>query len=144
MSAFSGTYKLESAGWKGSFWGKEMYEFTNDDADPLTCCVDGILYRPDHHYKTDLGSVPRTFQFILPEYFAKDRYVKSYLFHDSAYNHGGVWVAVNGGWEFKAITRKQADEMLRDMILLEGGSKANARLIYWGVRAGGRFSWQGK
>jgi len=142
MNAFSGTYKLESCGWSGWLWGKELYEFTNDDADPLTVELDGTLYRPDRHYKSDLGSVPRTLQFILPKYFAKDRYVKSFLLHDQSYLFGSIWVAVHGGWENRKLTRKQADTMLRDTILCEGGSKANARLIYWGVRMGGFASWK--
>ena len=137
MSAFSGKYKLDPAGWSGGFFGKELYEFTNDDADPLTCELGCRLIRPDHHYLTDLGSVPKTLQYICPKWFAKDRYPRSYLFHDSAYKHGAIWIGVPGGWKKVKATRKEVDQMLYDMIILEGGSRANARTIWMGVRAGG-------
>lgn len=143
MDGFSGSYKCDKVGWIGGPWGRPKFEYITNADDPLTCTLDNIIYRPDNHFFTDKGSVPRLVQTILPVWFDRAKYEKSYAFHDSAYAHGGVWVAVNGGWEFKKITRKQADTMLRDMILLEDGGKANARLIYWGVRGGGFTSWQG-
>ena len=142
MDGFSGKYSCDKVGWYGGWFGRPKFEFQSDLADPLTCCLHGILYRPDFHFFTDKGSVPRLIQTIAPYYFDRAKYERAYYFHDSAYAHGGVWVAVHGGWEFKKITRKQADTMLRDMILLENGSKMNARLIYAGVRAGGWASWK--
>ena len=141
MNGFSGIYKLDPAGWAGGWFGKELYEFTNDDADPLTCELGGSLFRPDHHYITDLGSVPKTLQYLCPKWFAKDRYPVSYLFHDSAYKRGAVWMGVPGGWKEMKLTRKAVDVMLRDMIILEGGGRANAQAIYAGVRLGGWASW---
>jgi hypothetical protein len=141
VDGFYGKYSLCPDHWEGGMWGKQIYEFTNHKNDPLTCKMGLILYRPDRHFYTDLGSVPKTFQKLLPRWFAKDRFAKSYIFHDSAYKHKGVWVNVNGKWEFRALTRKQADEMLYEMILLEGGSRAAARLIYAGVRMGGWRGW---
>ena len=146
MSAdgFSGDYALESAGWVGGIWGKEMRTCTLDIHDPLTCSMSNILYRTAEEFLTDLGSVPKTLQYLLPIWFAKDRWVSAYLQHDNCYQSGGLFVAVNGGWEFKKMTRLQADELLRDSIVAMGGSKANARTIYWGVRMGGKWSWKGK
>ena len=141
---FSGKYSCDKVGWYGGWWGRPKFEFQSDLDDPLTCSLDGILYRPDNHFFTDKGSVPRMVQTIFPYWFDRAKYERAYYFHDSAYAHGAVWVAVDGGWVSKDVTREQADTMLRDMILLEGGSKANARLIYWGVRGGGFTSWQGK
>jgi hypothetical protein len=140
---FSGRYSCDKVGWYGGWRGRPKFEYQNCLADPLTCTLDRIIYRTDNHFFTDKGSTGRLLPLLVPAWFDRAKYEKSFSFHDSAYSNGGVWVAVNGGWEFKKITRKQADEMLRDMILLEGGSKSNARLIYWGVRAGGWASWRG-
>ena len=142
MSAgFSGKYKLVPDGWDGKIFGKEMFEFTNDPHDPLTF-ADDILIRPDNHFRTDMGSVPRTLQFIAPRWFNRFRYPQSYILHDSGYSHHGHWVAANGSdWHFVKMTRKQVDDLLYDMIIAEGGSHANARTIWLGVRLGGRGAW---
>jgi hypothetical protein len=138
---FSGKYDLDPHHWQGGAFGKQIYEFTNNRRNPLTCQFGLTLYRPDHHFFTDLGSIPLWLQTKLPKYFAKDRYPLSYLFHDSAYRHKGVWIFANGVWEFRSVTRKQADELLYEMLLIEGASKLNAKLIYTGVRLGGWASW---
>ena len=143
IDGWSGDYALEPIGWVGGIWGKQMMQCTLDVHDPLMCRLYGNLYRTGESFPTDLGSVPKTLQYLLPMWYAKDRWIRAYLAHDFSYQKGGMYVAVAGGWEFKEMTRKQADIMLRDMILLAGGSKANARTIYWGVRIGGRFSWKG-
>lgn len=139
---FTGRYDLNTHHWKGGFWGKQIYEFNNDPSNLLTATCGLVQYRPDHHFFTDLGSTPGLMQFLAPRWFAKDGFSKAFLFHDSAYIHHGVWVNVNGKWEFRKLSRKQADQMLYDMVIAEGGSKTAARLIYIGVRAGGWYSWR--
>lgn len=143
MNGFSGDYELKPTRWDGGLFGKQLYEFTNYDHDPLTYeDLKGDLMRPDRHREeTDMGSVPKTVQWLLPKWFAKDRYLPAYLFHDDAYDNHGWWFAVKGGWEFRKLTRKQADDYLREMIISLGGSKANARAIWIGVRLGGWVSW---
>ena len=138
---FSGKYNLDGDHWQGGFWGKQIYEFRNNRRTPLTATCGIVQYKPDNHFFTDLGSVPLTLQYSLPKWFAKDRYIRAYIFHDSAYKHGGVWVCINGKWTFRNLTRKQADDMLYHMLIAEGASKANARAIWLGVRAGGWYSW---
>ena len=144
VDGFSGTYSLDPHHWEGGFWGKQIFEFTNNPTNPLTCELKGTMYRPDNHFFSDLGSVPKSLQTLLPKWFAKDRYPLSYLYHDSGYKHGGHWVAAPGDWHFIKMTRKQVDNILREMIILEGGGKANARTIWLGVWAGGWASWKGK
>lgn len=145
MNGFSGTYDLDPIGWSGGLRGKMLYEFRNSAEDPLTYeSQDGMLIRPDNHFITDLGSVPLTLQALIPAMFAKDRWIRSFCNHDSAYLHGGYWLAVAGGWKFSELTRRQADDMLREMILAEGGGSITARLIWYGVRAGGWASWKRK
>lgn len=142
MRGFSGTYELRPDHWEGGLFGRQIYEFTNDPSQPLTY-EDGNtnLIRPDRHTFTDLGSVPKLLQARLPGWFAKDRYCPAYIFHDDAYARGGWWFAVAGGWEFRKITRKQADQYLWQMCRDLGAGRANAYAIYVGVRMGGWASW---
>lgn len=44
-------------------------------------------------------------------------------------------------FESVKITRKQADKMFLDAMLVRGMSKAEAYPIYWGVRVGGWVAW---
>lgn len=144
VDGFAGTYALDPHHWDGGWFGKQIFEFTNNPDNPLTCELRGNLYRPDNHFFTDMGSVPKALQLLCPKWFAKDRYPLSYIYHDSAYRHGGHWVAAPGNWHFIPMTRKQVDNVLREMIILEGGGRANARTIWLGVRAGGWASWKKK
>jgi hypothetical protein len=142
ISGFSGTYELKPYQWQGGMFGKQLYEFTNDLGNPLTYAdKNGNIIRPDQHQITDMGSVPSTLQYWMPKWFAKDRYLPGFLFHDDSYKNNGWWFACPGGWEFRKITRKQADLYLRQMIIDLGGSAGNATAIYWGVRLGGWRAW---
>lgn len=145
MSKFSGKYELDKVGWIGGWWGKPKFEFTNSIQDPLTYDDGDIMVRPDNHFYTDKGSVPRIFQTILPIWFDRARFERAYIFHDSAFLHGGAWVATKGGdFMFIEMTMKQANRYLYDMVIAEGGSKGAARAIYSGVQMFGRFSWKRK
>jgi len=139
---FSGKYSLDPDHWQGGMFGKQIYEFNNDPVDPLTYCAGVRIIRPDQHFLTDMGSVPKTLQYIAPKWFAKDRFPKAYIFHDSGYKHGGHWLAVKGGWRFFKMTRQMVDELLLDMIIAEGGGEIAANLIYAGVRSGGWLAWR--
>jgi len=141
---FSGEYDLQNPQWQGGWFGKTIWDVQSNIKDPFTVCIDGIIYRIDYHIKSDLGSVPRILQEFCPMWFDRARYPKSFIAHDNIYKTGGIWVAIWGGWEFQTLTRKEADEFLFRCLLLEGASKANARTIYFGVRAGGWASWDAK
>lgn len=144
MSGFSGKYELFPDGWIGGWMGRPRWEFTNDAKDPLTY-GEMLLVRPDNHFFTDLGSVPRTLQKWVPIWFDRARWPKSYIFHDSGYKHGGHWIAANGSdWHFVEMTRKDVDRYLYEMLLAEGAGKTNAKLVYWGVRIGGVKAWKKK
>ena len=145
MNGFSGTYDLRPSHWQGGMWGVQIYEFQNDPRDPLTYeDSKGNLIRPDRHFYTDLASTPRTLQMLFPAYFAKDRFPMSAIMHDSSYLHNGDFFAVAGGWEFRELTRRQADNLLYEMCIAEGLNKTNACLVWLGVRIGGSSAWKRK
>ena len=144
MDSFAGEWELKDPVWVGGMFGDPVWDFWNDKNNPLTLCLDGSQYRPDNHIKTDLGSVPRFLQRRLPKWFDRARYPRSYIFHDNIYHTGGVWKFIAGQWIFCILTRIEADEMLRRMCIIEGASRANAAMIYYGVRLGGWASWDEK
>jgi len=140
----------------GLLASKAIYEYTTDLQAPLTFIdKDGRFRQPDRHLeRTDLGSQPPIVQLFIP----KDRYLLSVIFHDSAYAHHWTWIKGKDQFYYKTvITRKEADMLLREMVLVEGmmnlpknkilraiqiaRTKADAAMMYAGVRAGGRFSW---
>lgn len=125
----------------GKWWRKTVYEFTNDATDPLTWHAQGLQARPDRHIeRTDLGSIPRPVQAIPA--LSKDRYARSYILHDSAYQYGGWYLRLaDGAFRFVRLSRAEADEWLYRGILAEEGSVATARVVWAAVRAAGRFAW---
>ena len=121
---------------------KAIYEFNLDAKDPLTFVLDtGVMLQPDRHMaETDLGSIPVPLQ----PFFPKDEFLLSYLFHDSAYKHGGLYVRKPGDadYTFEAMNRDDIDGLLRMMIKAEGGGAIKRSLIYNAVRLGGSRSFK--
>lgn len=116
-------------------WGSEpaKYDFSLK-AEPLTYVdSNGRTIQPNRHYVTDMGSIPLCFQVFFP----KDEFLLSYIFHDSAYAFGGFWEQ----GEFVERTRKQTDDRLLEMILVEGGGWLEAHIVWFNVRAFGWASW---
>ncbi|CAK0740921.1 hypothetical protein CCP3SC15_1110003 [Gammaproteobacteria bacterium] len=96
---------------KKSTWFKAIYEFNLSKDWPLTLVADnGRQYTPDRHYFTDMGSIPRFLQFLVP----KDRSL-AFFTHDSSYEFGGLYI--NG--IFCALTREQADDLLYQGMLCD-------------------------
>lgn len=141
---FTGTYATKDGpGRSWLLWFKREWIFTNDAENPLTYHhPDGYCIRPDNHFLTDWGSVPPVLQFLVPRVFARDRWPKSYAFHDSAYRHKGLWFAMNMHREFtfQKMPRPQIDKLLSTMIKAEGGNKFYSAPIWAGVRIGGWWS----
>lgn len=120
---------------------KLIYEFTLEPDSPLTyISADGTAYQPDRHFLTDMGSVPRTAQLLIP----KDRFRGFYL-HDSAYRHKGLWIKLptEKHFYFVRMSRREADDLLYEMCLAdpEPAWHATARAIWLAVRAGGWAGW---
>jgi len=140
-------YDLVKIGAKRTLFGRRVaqYRFMLDPETPLTY-VDayGLKYQPNKRYETDMGSVPWLLQLRCP----KDKYLVSFLFHDSAWNHGGIWCCspdMDEPWDFMKLSRKEANDMLKEMVEVEGRTlnnepaseyKSDSRLIRFGVRIG--------
>lgn len=124
---------------KRSTWRKTIYEYQANPMTPLTYIdADEVEYRPDNHYFTDQGSVPRIAQLVIP----KDRFLGFY-FHDSGYIHGGLYVRFPRSpvFIFRHMFRRQVDDLLHDMVLADPcpGWKLTADAIWGTVRIGGAF-----
>jgi hypothetical protein len=111
---------------RSAAYGKAIYEYTAVKKHPLTY-VDkqGDLWRPDNHFFTDQGTVPKLPQILIP----KDRFLGFY-FHDSARKFGGLWkwnvMALDNAptttrdlWVFQPLPIKQTDAMLYDMAMAD-------------------------
>lgn len=117
-----------------------IWEFRLDPEHPLTYITkQGLRIQPDRHVaETDMGSIPA----ILQPWISPSRFLLSYLFHDSAYHHHGLYVLVHRhGYVYDPMTRKAADQLLREMIRVEGGTRTRANIIYWAVRLCGEGGW---
>jgi hypothetical protein len=126
--------------WDASLWLVDMLQ-----PYPLTYRDDnGKLYRTFlETFKTDFGSIPAPVR-GLPG-MSSDRFLLSYLFHDCAYQTHHQLVSIDNGktWQPEALTRQQADQLLREMISNEPnpGNILARNLIYSQVRAWGWKSW---
>jgi len=126
---------------------KTLHHCRLPERNPITF-VDssGNCYRMGHELThtpmlTDLGSIPVLLRWRYPH----DLYERSYLFHDYACERGGLFTFKHNelgmaGWHWTEITRRRADELLREMILAEqdivsGGRRLDAQIIYLAVRA---------
>ena len=114
---FTGNYSLRRPSYTQylKLWAKAVYPFINDPDDPLTFHrADGLLIRPLAVMDTDMGTVPRSVRVLI----SKDRYLDSYLIHDSGCVQGGFDVSSDGGetWGFVPASRLIVDQQLRDCI----------------------------
>ena len=140
---FTGNYSLRRPSYTRylKLWAKAVYPFINDLVDPLTFHrADGLLIRPLAVMETDMGTVPRSVRVLI----SKDRYLDSYLIHDSGCVQGGFNVSSDGGetWGFVPASRLIVDQQLRDCIRAQGGNLTTRNAIYRAVRAAGGGIWR--
>lgn len=124
---------IENVRW-GLLWSKAIYEFSLLQPSPLTWRDEAGWWRPDQHEaRTDLGSIPPPLRGALPH----DQFPRSYVFHDSAWRHGGLWFAptIFGPWGFCDLTKCEANAMLRRWVHAEG-ARAATWPIWLGVSIG--------
>lgn len=89
-------------------------------------------------FRFDLASVPRPLWGLIAPF---DLSIVAPLLHDALYRHGGV---LPDGWCVapRKYSRKEADELLRDVAKKEGVSGWRAEAAYVAVRLFGRGSWK--
>jgi hypothetical protein len=121
-------------------WSKAIHTFQVDLRNPITWVdKDGMHWQPDRHEEeTDLGSIPPPLRSCFPQ----DEFEPGYVFHDSAYKHGGLYcsVTLDGPYEFEKVTRKFADNLLADIIMALGGGACRRGIVWSAVRCGGGSS----
>ena len=163
---FTGDYSLRRPRYVKylRFWEKAIYPFVNDPYNPLTYHrADGIQLRPLAIMETDTGTVPRSVRILI----SKDRYLDSYIIHDSGYTQGGYSISSDGGktWGHVQLSRKLVDQQLRDCIKAQQAEArqnrsknrwrsaitskprqlsnlATRNAVYRAVRAGGGWIWR--
>jgi hypothetical protein len=119
---------------------RAIFEFTSEAVAPLSYETDtGRMIRPDRHFFTDGGSVPLLAESLIQ----RDAFLPAYLFHDSAYEHGGLFECPQGSdiFTFRPYTRAEADELLRQQILDLAGTATEARVVWLAVRLAGWVPW---
>lgn len=123
--------------WPGvpSLWRLSIWEFRLDTKTALTFRhPSGFLVQPDRHRdETDLGSIPPPQRSLFPA----DEFFRPYVFHDSGYRDRGFYVDRGQGFVFESWTRAQVDELLRLMIISDGGTRLRAWVVWSAVRAFG-------
>lgn len=129
----------------GRFWWKSVYSFRLIPEHPLAFRDrEGNLWQVDRHEaETDLGSIPPP----VSGFFPAAEWQLSYIYHDSACRHNGLWFKAKGSlgpFEFKALTRSEIDQMLRDEWIpaearLVGGAPVRRWPVWAGVRIGALF-----
>jgi len=132
-------YQVRTERYLGIF-PEVIFDFSLATMAPLTFVHPaGHRIRPDQHFETNKGSIPIVARPFIP----KDRFERSFFFHDSGYIHHGLWIQKKNGYpfHFREMTRKQVDELLRMMVRAEGAGPVQACTIYTGVRAGGWYGW---
>lgn len=77
---------------------------------------------------TDFASTPNFLWWWLPPF---GKYTKAAVIHDYIY-------------QTKSRTRKEADQIFKEAMIVGGTRKWKAKLMYWGVRIGGWLAWKGK
>jgi hypothetical protein len=78
-------------------------------------------------FMTDFASIPRPLWAILPRW---GKYGNAAVIHDYCY------------WE-QARTRREADDIFLEAMVVLGVSACKRRLMYWSVRLFGQFAWAG-
>ena len=86
----------------------------------------GVVVKVPADFDTDLASVPRILWSWMPP---TGRYLRAAIVHDYLYRTA-------------TMPRKQADKVFHALMRRFGVGPVRARLMYWGVRIGGRGAWE--
>ena len=123
-------------------WRVPLFEFTNDEVDPLTYQDIGGAYQPDRHtFPTDGGSTP-PFLWSVPG-LNPWLFPRAYPFHDCGFTYGGLYVRAPGceGFTFRLMGREELNVLLVEMIEADGGYWWDKARVAAGLRIGSRLCW---
>lgn len=98
--------------------------------------ANGKDYRIPVGFETDGGSVPRPLWWWMPPF--GDDAEAGYCLHDYCYKFAERLPGDDHGH----MSRRTADDLLREAAVAEGLPSARARIIWMGVRAGGWSIWR--
>ena len=101
--------------------------------------ADGRQFRVPARSLTDLFSIPGLLRSFM---FRARKYAEAAVIHDGGYR-GTLEEQVAGAWVNARLSRKETDELLRECSECLGAPKSLQYALYWGVRAGGRWSFKG-
>jgi hypothetical protein len=106
----------------------------------------GVQYQLDRHFDTDGGSIPPIVRITPFVHLDPWNFARSYLFHDCIYQYGGIYIKypTDDKFLFRLLTRQQTDQLLSDMLPLDGATNADQKVIMSGIWIGSRFVWDNK
>lgn len=122
------------------FWKVDEWIYYADPINPLTYVApDGTEMRPNKKFYTDFGSIPPPLM-ALPS-LGRTRFIHTYLFHDDACRHGGLWWKKPGKsiFIFQSMSRDESDEWIKLWVGADGGNAWQRQIIYRGVRIGAHY-----
>ena len=96
----------------------------------------GLMVKPPANFVTDFASVPRLFWWLLPRW---GRYGNAAVIHDFLYRDGHL-IRIEPPRITKP-TRKRADEIFLEGMIVLRVKPWKRQMIYWGVRIGGWYPW---
>ena len=107
---------------------------------------DGIQYQMDNHFETDGGSIPPSLRLIPFAHLDPFNFPRAYLFHDCAYQYGGLYIKYlkEEKFLFRLMTHKQVDVMLEKLLKLDNATAYDRFIITRGVAIGSPFIWDEK
>lgn len=128
-----------------SWWSLKLHptvihRITMHKYNPLTWKGnDHLYYRTNKCYESDLGSTPWVVQWFFP----KDQFRDSYVFHDSWFMEGGIWISgeYDGPYYFRQTSMSMANEFLGEMVQAQGATPVQKNAIWTGVKVGGYYAW---
>lgn len=114
---------------------EETYGFL--DADLIYVTNNGLTIVIPKGFITDFASIPRAFWSILPP--ISPFYVKAAVIHDFIYTSQGKLPNIK-----RVYTRKDADLLFLEIMILENAPTWKRNIMYAAVRAFGYFAWKSK
>lgn len=90
--------------------------------------LNGIWYKTKGTFYSDHGTIPLTAQPFLP----KDRFLLSYLIHDSACIQHGLWISRDKGksWGFEFMLSSEVHDLLGEMVRAEDANLVQFHAVH--------------